>query len=86
MLVPPLPLNIKQQNEKKLPKRLNLYQRFLNALLKHEVFKSSLTLVDFLKASDPNVWQYRIQTQEKTKSYGILSQTGRINVHYSEAA
>ena len=82
MMVPPLYTPPKNKNtEKKIPKKMNLYQRFLNSIFKSEVLLTSQVLVDFLKATDRQVWDYNTQKLEKSKNFQVVSDHGKINVH-----
>ena len=52
ILVPPLPIKNGKLVEKILIKRQKQFARFLQAVVRSEVLKSSSFLVDFLKTSD----------------------------------
>lgn len=70
MLIPPIYNPPKKKDtEKKIPKRLNLYQRFLNSIFKSEVLLTSSVLVDFLKATDRQVWDYNTKKMESNRNF-----------------
>ena len=55
MVVPPLPPKSSKTTTKHIKKRERYYTRFLQALFRHEVFKSSAYLVIFLEEKDQKV-------------------------------
>jgi hypothetical protein len=87
MLAPPLPPKRLLTDDKKVPKRAFLYQRFINAVLKCEVFKCSQTVVAFFKAANRNDWDQQVFRAESDRSFRILCLNGEIDVRqtkYSE--
>lgn len=69
ILVPPLPAVTKKMTRKALDKREKQFQRFLQAVSRSEVLKSSLFFQSFLEIVDLKEWQKALKVFEKTK-YG----------------
>lgn len=72
------------QDEKKIPKRTFLFQRFITAVLKCEVFKCSNVLVAFVRAANRPDWESQVAKAEGDRGFRILSLDGEINVRQAK--
>lgn len=84
-MVPALPkTSIKNYSDESLGELMKLYNRFLNALCRSEVLKTSKMLVTFLKLDSLSQWSIEKKKYEKVKFSRliteVISETGKINV------
>ena len=84
-MVPALPkTSIKNYSDESLVELMKLYNRFLNALCRSEVLKTSKMLVTFLKLDSLSQWSIEKKKYEKVKFSRliseVISETGKINV------
>ena len=64
VLVPPLPDTQKKHLklvDKQLTKRQRFFQRFLQAVMRSEILKSSQLLYTFLSVGDPKLWDSAVK-------------------------
>ena len=80
IMVPPLPPRAFSTTPKRIDKRLRLYQRFLHAIHKSEIIKTSQIFVDFIKMPDRNEWLNAVKRSQQTKIYSVVQQDGMMNV------
>ncbi len=84
VLVPPLPAKNNKLVDKVLMKRQKQFTRFLQAVARSEVLKSSKFLYDFLTEHDQKKWALVVKAEEKSKHSRLLSDLasvdGRANV------
>lgn len=87
VLVPPLPDTQKKHLkliDKQLTKRQRFFQRFLQAVLRSEILRSSKVLWQFLTVADAKLWDSAVKLQEKAKPVkggfgGVISEEGKVN-------
>lgn len=83
IMVPPLPVKSLKAQDRKIPKRQRLYQRFINAILKNEVLKSVQIFVDFIKLADRSDWLNAIKRSANMKVFQVVSESGLMDVRNS---
>lgn len=84
-MIPPLPaLKTKRQHPRQLAKRQQYYQRFLNAVLRSQVLKTSKFLVAFLQETNQEQFNLKLLTIEEEigprNIYEFRTITGEIEV------
>ena len=80
VMVPPLPAKNLNSQDRKIPKRQRLYQRFLNSIHRSEVLKSVQIFVDFIKLPDRLDCQNAMKRAEKVKVFNVVSDNGFMDV------
>ena len=84
ILVPPLPAKKSSLVEKVLLKRQKKYARFLQAIIRSEVLRSSKFFYNFLTEEDPKKFNLIVKAEEKSKYSKALedlpSADGKANV------
>ena len=84
-MIPPLPAQkLKKLTPRQLVKRQSYYQRFLNAVLRSQVLKTSKFLVAFLKEGNQEQFNLKLLTIEEETGprniYEFKTLTGEIEV------
>jgi hypothetical protein len=76
VMVPPLPKKTLKTAPKKIHKRQRLYQRFVNAVHKSEILKTSKAFFNFISMSERNEWLQAVKTSERTKIFDLVTDDG----------
>ena len=83
VMVPPLPYKNLKAQDRKIPKRQRLYQRFINAIHKSETLKQVQIFVDFIKLSDRTDWITATKRVDKQKVFNVMTESGNMDVKYN---
>jgi hypothetical protein len=76
IMVPPLPSKNTSTSPKKIEKRQRFYQRFLHAIHKSEILKTSQIFIDFLEMPDRDDWCRAVKKSQQMKIFNVIQDDG----------